>query len=85
MSAEDLCTVELEKITILNSEIGIVAYENKKGAGRPTININNIVLTQVKKNYLKEKKSIINVNAESVGDEVDNIEAIIKSDKKKSK
>jgi len=85
VSAEDLCTVELEKIAILNSEIGIVAYENKKGAGHPTININNIVLTQVKKNYLKEKKSIINVNAESVGDEVDNIEAIIKSDKKKSK
>lgn len=85
VSAEDMSTIELQNVTISDSEIGIVAYKNKPDAGHPTVNITGLVLTHVKKNYLKEKKSTIVANGINIGDGVDNAETIIKGDKKKHK
>jgi hypothetical protein len=85
IAAEDLSRIDIQNITVGNSEIGVVAYQNKPDAGRPVITISGIQFSSVKQNYLKEKKSIIIVNHVDIVDEVKNVEAIIKRDKKKFK
>lgn len=85
VSAEDLSDINLQKLNISDSEIGLVAYKNKPGAGYPVVKVNGLTLTHVKKNYLKEKKSTIIANGKNILDDVDNVETIIKSDKKKNK
>ena len=85
VSAEDLSSIDLQKITISDSEIGLVAYKNKPGAGHPTIKLTGLTLTHVKKNYLKEKKSTILANGIDIRDGIGDVETIIKDDKKKHK
>lgn len=83
LSAEDLSGVDLQKVEISDSETGIVAYKNKPGGGHPVVKISGLVLKNVKTNYLKEKKSVINANGVEVNESVENVEALIKSEKKK--
>lgn len=85
VSSEDLSDVTIQNLIITDSEIGLAAYKNKPGAGHPTVKISGLKATHVNKNYLKEKKSTIIVDGKSIENEVDNVEAIIKSDKKKNK
>lgn len=85
ISAEDLSSIDLKNVSISDSEIGLAAYKNKPGAGHPTINISGLVLTHVNKKYLKEKKSTIIVNGITISDEEQDVETIIKGDKKKRK
>jgi hypothetical protein len=81
--AEDQSLVDLQNVTITDSDIGIVAYEDKQGSGHPVIKVANLVFTNVKTNYLKEQKSSISVNGKEAGEEVENVEKIIKGDKNK--
>lgn len=83
ISAEDLSEMDLKKAEITDSEMGIVAYKNKPGAGHPIVKISGLVLKNVKTNYLKEKKSTINANGAEVKEAVEDVEAIIKNGKKK--
>ncbi len=85
VSAEDLSEINLNNVDISDSKIGIVAYKNKPGAGHPKVVITGLVMKHVDKNYLREKKSTIVVNGNDVKEDVDNVEAIIKDDKKKHK
>ncbi len=85
ISGEDLTSIDLTDVRISDSEIGVVAYKNKPDAGHPTINITRLVLTRVKTNYLKEKKSIIVANGKDITDNISNVEDIIKDGKKKGK
>ncbi len=85
VSAEDMSTANFNTISISDSKIGVVAYKNKPGAGHPEIKLERITFTHVKKNYLKEKKSSIQINEIEINDEVNDVESIIKSDKKKNK
>jgi hypothetical protein len=82
ISAEDLSSIDLQNVTITNSEIGLVAYRNNSGAGYPTLNVSGLVLSNVKKNYLREKKSTITANGVTISDEVDNVGINIKNEKK---
>jgi len=83
ISGEDASFIDLKDVTIGDSEIGLVAYKNKPGAGHAEVRVSNLKLSNVKTNYLREKKSSIVANGAAVKDEVDDVEAIIKGDKKK--
>jgi hypothetical protein len=83
ISAEDFSRIDLKKVTVSNSEIGIVAYKNKPSAGYATVVINEIAFTNVKTNYLKEKKSSMNINNKDIAEDVDDVELIIKKNGKK--
>lgn len=83
ISAEDFSHINLKKIYVLNSVIGIVAYKNKPSAGYPTVVINDITLANVKTNYLKEKKSSMSINSKNINDDIEDVELIIKRDGKK--
>lgn len=83
ISGEDASFIDVKDVTISDSEIGLVAYKNKPGAGHAEVTVTGLKLTNVKTNFLKEKKSSIVVNGTSVKDEVDDVEHIIKGDKKK--
>jgi hypothetical protein len=45
--------------------------------------INEIAFTNVKTNYLKEKKSSMNINNKDIAEDVDDVELIIKKNGKK--
>jgi hypothetical protein len=83
ISAEDLSEVNLQNVTITDTEIGVVAYKNKPDGGHPTIKIKGLMFNHVKTKYLKEKKSSILINGSEINEEVDHVETIIKSVKKK--
>ncbi len=83
--AEDLASVEIKNMNISGSELGIVAFSDKKDSGNPTIKITGLVLVQVEKKYLKEKGASVNANGIQINEEVSNVEAILKSEKKKHK
>jgi hypothetical protein len=85
ISAEDLATADLQNVSITQTRIGIVAYSNKSKAGHPTLKISGLVLKEVKSYYLNEKKSSVFVNGININDETDNVEDIIKGEKKKNK
>lgn len=85
VSAEDMSIIILQKVTILNAEIGVVAYKNKPAGGHPTITLTGLILTNVKKDYIKERKATILVNGIDTGDEIKDVETVIKGDKKKHK
>ncbi len=85
LSAEDHSFIDLENIKIMDTETGVVAYKNKPGAGHPEINLTNCSFSIVKTKYLKEKKSSIISNGTVIKEEVKDVEAIIKNDKKKHK
>ncbi len=85
ISAEDLSSIDLQKVTITDSEYGLVAYKNKPGGGHPRITVKGISFTNVKNNYLREKKSTIIVDGKEIEEEVKDVENIIKGDKRKSK
>ncbi|MCW3082855.1 MAG: hypothetical protein JWP12_221 [Bacteroidetes bacterium] len=85
ISGEDESTIDLKDVQISDSEIGLVAYKNKPGAGHARVTVTGLKLTNVKKNYLREKKSTIVANGISITEDVDDVEAIIKGDKKKRK
>jgi hypothetical protein len=82
ISAEDLSDINLQNITISDSEIGLVSYQNKPDAGYPTLEVSGLILNNVKMNYLKEKKSTIIANGKNILDDVDHVETTIKSEKK---
>jgi hypothetical protein len=81
--AEDLVIVDIKKIQINDTEKGIVAYTTKKGAGKPSVRLIELVLQNVKKSYLKDKQSLVNANGMQIQDNVENVETLIKSEKKK--
>ena len=85
LSAEDLSNINLQNITISDSEIGVAAYANKSDDGSPIVKLTGLTLTRVEKNYLKERKSTIMTNGIEIIDNTDDVEAIIKGDKKKHK
>ncbi len=85
LSAEDHSFIDLENIKIIDSGIGVVAYKNKPGGGHPEINLKKCTFSTVKTNYLKEKKSSIISNGTVIEEEVMDVEAIIKNDKKRHK
>jgi hypothetical protein len=85
ISAEDQSMVDIKNSKIEDSEIGLVAYKNKPGAGHPKIIASRLVFSGVKKNYLKEAKSSIIVDGNEMSDDVKDVENIIKGDKKKHK
>lgn len=82
ISAEDLCTIDLKAVTITDAEIGLTAYKNKPGGGHPTLTVSGLVFKNVKTTILKEKKSAIVANGVTIVDEVEDVEKIIKGDKK---
>lgn len=82
LSAEDHSFIDLENIKITDSGIGVVAYKNKPDGGHPEINLKKCTFSTVKTNYLKEKKSTIISNGTVIKEEVKDVEAIIKNDKK---
>lgn len=84
-SAEGHSTLDLKKIAISDSEIGIVAYQNEPAAGYPVVTITELVFNNTQKEILKEKKSNVTVNGIVIKNEVDNVEILIKGDKKKHK
>lgn len=85
ISVEDFSSVDLKNGYISDCEIGIAAFKNKSGAGYPTVKLTALQLTNVKTNYLKEKKSSINANGIEIEEETKDVEALIKNDKKKHK
>ena len=85
LSAEDDSYVALQNVIISDSEIGIVAFENKSNAGYPSVKMGGLLLTNLKKNYLKEKNATITANGINIVEEVDNVKEIIKSGKKAHK
>jgi hypothetical protein len=83
ISAEDFSKIDLKKVSVSNSEIGIVAYKNKPSAGYAAIVVNDITFANVKTNYLKEKKSTISINNKDIIEDIDDVELIIKKNGKK--
>jgi hypothetical protein len=83
--AEDESSADLKKITISDSEFGIVAFKNSKNAGHPILTFNSLQLENIKTKYLKEKKASLIINGSEVNESNENVETIIKSDKKAKK
>jgi len=83
ISAEDFSQININKITVSNSEIGVVAYKNKPSAGYAAIFVNDITFANVKTNYLQEKKSTITINNKKLDEDIDDVELIIKKNGKK--
>jgi hypothetical protein len=85
ISAEDLSDIVLDKASITDSWVGVTAYKNKPAAGQPQIKIDNLILTSVKRKFLKEKKSVIIINGADEGEILDNVETAIKNEKSRKK
>ncbi|MGZ4158980.1 MAG: CotH kinase family protein, partial [Bacteroidia bacterium] len=83
--AEDLSSIDFKNVTMTDSKIGLVAYQNKSGTGHPSVKINSITFTDVKTPYLKEQKSSIKVDGKETGEEIKDVKIELKSDKKKNK
>lgn len=83
VSAEDNADISIQNLEISDSKIGVVAYNNKSGAGYPIIKINSVSFLNVKQQYLKEKQATILVDGIEVNDETKNVEAIVKAKNKK--
>ena len=83
VSAEDNANIVIQKLEITDSKTGVVAYNNKSGAGYPTIKINSVSFVNVKQQYLKEKQASILINGSELNDETKNVEAIVKGKNKK--
>lgn len=83
IAGEDNADIVIQKLDISDSKTGIVAYNNKSGAGYPVIKINTVSFTNVKQKYLKDKKASLIINGAQTTDDTKNVEAIIKGEKKK--
>lgn len=83
VSGEDNSDIVIQQLDIADSKTGVVAYNNKPGGGHPTIKINSVSFANVKQKYLKDKKASLVLNGMQESDETKNVEAIIKSEKKK--
>jgi hypothetical protein len=82
ISAEDQSKLQIENVTIKDSEIGLVGYKNKPGSGYPEMVVSGLKIDNVKENYLKEKKAKMTVNGVVLDEKVKDVEDIIKRDKK---
>lgn len=82
IAAEDFSSVDLNAVEITDAEMGLVSYQNKKGTGYSSITVSGLTFKNVKKEYLKEKNSVIVANGITIADNVKDVETIIKSDKK---
>jgi hypothetical protein len=83
ISAEDFSKIDLKRVSVSNSEIGIVAYKNKPSAGYATVVMNDVTFTNVKNNFLKEKKSTMSINNKDITEDIEDVELIIKKNGKK--
>ncbi len=83
VSAEDNSEVFIQKLEMNDCKIGLVGYNNKSGAGYPTIKVNAATFVNVKQKYLKEKKTVLVIDGIKEEEEVKNLETILKSEKKK--
>jgi hypothetical protein len=82
ISAEDLAVLTLEKITISDSQVGVIAYKKKAESGHPEINIKDVEMINVSKKFIREKKSGIFINGVNSGEIVDNMKIFITNEKK---
>ncbi len=83
VSGEDNADIVIQKLNISDSKTGIVAYNNKSGAGYPVIQINSGSFANVNQKYLKDKKASLIFDGVEATDDTKNVEAIIKGEKKK--
>lgn len=81
-SLEDNANMVIQKTEMTDVKTGIVAYNNKSGAGYPTVKINSALFIDVKQKYLKEKSASIIINDVEVNDETKNVKTILKGEKK---
>ncbi len=85
VSAEDYSLVKINDIELTNNEYGLVSYKNKPSAGHADITVVKIKLVNVKKDYLKERKSLINIDGAEIKEDINDVELIIKKNGKKKK
>lgn len=81
-SSEDNADILIQKTEMTDVKTGVAAYNNKSGAGYPTVKINSVSFINVKQQYLKEKSASIMINGVEVNDETKNVETILKGEKK---
>ena len=73
IASKDLSRVEMSDIRILNSDIGLAAYQKKSEYGPATIVIDNLFIDQVKKYYILEEKSKMIINKIEMRDTKGNV------------
>lgn len=83
VSAEDFSVLNIKKVQISSCDYGIVAYKNKPAAGHAQVEGSGLTMQEVKEPYLQEKKSKIVIDNKKIEKEIDDVELIIKNEKKK--
>jgi hypothetical protein len=83
IAAEDFSAINFKKVKISSCDYGIVAYKNKPAAGHAQVEGFGLTLLEVKEPYLQEKKSKIVIDNKKIEKEIDDVELIIKNEKKK--
>ncbi|MBL7883696.1 MAG: hypothetical protein JNL69_06480, partial [Bacteroidia bacterium] len=83
IAAEDFSIINFKKVKISSCDYGIVAYKNKPAAGHAQVEGSGLTMQDVKEPYLQEKKSKIVIDNKKVEKEIDDVELIIKNEKKK--
>ncbi|HET6244673.1 MAG: CotH kinase family protein [Bacteroidetes bacterium] len=80
VSAEDFANIILDNVTIKDSKIAFVSFQNKPEFGPAFITATNVVLENNVKKSLVESKSKISINGVSLSETIKNVEALLKQD-----
>ena len=64
IASKDESIIQGENIDINNSKIGLAAYQKKAEFGPGKIELNNIVLNNINKEFILEEQSSLNLNQE---------------------
>ena len=79
IAVKDLSTATINGLTIIESKIGLAAFQKKPEFGPGTIIAENLNMKEVKQPFLKEKHSLISVDSQEVEAETNNVKSIFYS------